>query len=95
MGRLAVVPLPGLKLQVVQHGENPPVIQALPGQPLQLLPEGSGYLVRLVFGNVPGFQREPRLLDAAANLQADVPGKAAFQKAPLQRGLVVPAEDVR
>ena len=95
MGRLAVVPLPGFKFQIVQYRENPPVVQSFPGQALQLLPEGGGYLVRLVFGNVPGFQREPRLLDAAANLQADVPGKAAFQKAPLQRGLVVPAEDVR
>ena len=95
LGRLAVVPLPGFKFQVVQHREDPPVVQSFPGQSLQLLPEGGGHLVRLVFGNIPGFQREPGLLDAAANFQPDVPGKAAFQKAPLQRGLVVPAEDVR
>ena len=95
MGHLAVIPLSGFEFQIVQHREDPLVVQSFPGQPLQLLPEGGGYLVRLVFGNVPGFQREPGLLDAAANLHADVPGKAAFQKTSLQRCLVVPAEDIR
>ena len=36
LGHSVVVALPGLKLQVVQHGENPPPVQAFPGQPLQL-----------------------------------------------------------
>ena len=31
LGRLAVVPLPGFKFQIVQYRENPPVVQSFPG----------------------------------------------------------------